>query len=103
MEKKYLKIEISKLKKNPNNPKLHDDKLIDDSIGSLGYVDDIVCDEDFNVLSGHGRLDSLIRLNFKEINVIQVVGWSKEQKQKYTLLANKAVESGGWNLEMLFT
>src|SRR3989338_11328988 len=101
MEKKYLTIEISKLKKNPNNPKLHKNELIDDSIDSLGYVDDIVCDENFNILSGHGRYDSLLRLSFKEINVIQIIGWDEKQKRKYTLLANKSVEAGGWDLEKL--
>ena len=101
MEKKYIKIETSKLIKNPNNAKLHNDELIQDSINSLGYVDDIVCDENFNILSGCGRYDALTKLGIKEINVIQVIGWTEEEKQRYSLLANKTVESGGWDEKLL--
>ena len=41
MKKEHLKIEISRLWANPKNPKMHDDKLIKDSIQDLGFVDDI--------------------------------------------------------------
>ena len=101
MEKKYIKIETSKLIKNPNNAKLHDDELIKNSIDTLGYVDDIICDENFNILSGHGRHAVLLKAGIKEINVIQIIGWTEEEKEKYSLLANKSVESGGWDEKLL--
>ena len=41
MKKQHIKIELSELRENPKNPKMHDDKLIKDSIQELGFVDDI--------------------------------------------------------------
>lgn len=101
MKKEYLKIKISDLKKNPINPKKHNNELIESSIKELGFVDDIVVDENNMILSGHGRLDALKNLNYTEVNVIKISGWTEKQKQKYGLLANKSVESGGWDNEML--
>ncbi len=101
MEKLYLKVPISKLKKNPLNAKLHKSELIEDSISSLGNVDPPVCDENFVILSGHGRLDALLKLGYKEIEVIMIKGWTEQQKIKYMLVSNKAVEAGGWSEELL--
>jgi DNA modification methylase len=101
MQKKYLTIPITKLRKNEANAKLHNDELIGSSIAELGYIDDIICDENFTILSGHGRLDALLRQNYEEVNVIQVIGLSEKQKRKYLLLANKSVESAGWEKELL--
>ena len=104
MKKEHLKIEISRLWANPKNPKMHDDKLIKESIQDLGFVDDIVVDENNVILSGHGRLKALKELGTKdgtEIDVIRVSGWTQEQKDRYLLLSNKSVEKGGWDFEML--
>jgi len=104
MKKEHLKIEISRLWANPKNPKMHDDKLIKESIQDLGFVDDIVVDENNVILSGHGRLKALKELGTKdgtEIDVIKISGWTQEQKDRYLLLSNKSVEKGGWDFEML--
>jgi ParB family transcriptional regulator, chromosome partitioning protein len=101
MKKEHLKIDITELKANPKNPKQHDDKLIKSSIKDLGFIDDIVIDEKNVILSGHGRLKALQELGTKEVDVIRVSGWTQEQKDKYLLLSNKSVESGGWDMELL--
>ena len=83
---------------------MHDDKLIKESIQDLGFVDDIVVDENNVILSGHGRLKALKELGTKdgtEIDVIKISGWTQEQKDRYLLLSNKSVEKGGWDFEML--
>jgi len=101
MKKKHLKISISELKINKKNPKLHEEGLIQRSIEELGFVDDIVIDEKNVILAGHGRLKALKKLGYKEVDVIRITGWSKEQKEKYLILSNKAVEAGGWDNELL--
>ena len=104
MEKEHLRIEISKLKANPKNPKKHDDELIKGSIKELGFVDDIVVDENNIILAGHGRVKALKDLGAKdteEVDVIKISGWTQEQKDKYLLLSNKSVEKGGWDFDML--
>ncbi|MCX6785934.1 MAG: ParB N-terminal domain-containing protein [Candidatus Komeilibacteria bacterium] len=76
MEKRHLKIKISELKENDRNPKLHADQLIKKSIDELGFVDDIVIDENNVILGGHGRLKALKELGQVEVDVIQIIGWT---------------------------
>ncbi len=124
MKKEHVSVNIECLVPNPENAKLHRDDLIEKSIDEVGFIDDIVIDEnnmvlsghgrdevgfiddiviDENnmVLSGHGRLDALKKKGFKEVDCIKVLGLSEEQKKKYILLANKSVEAGGWDFEVL--
>ena len=101
MKKEHLKIKISELKLNTKNPKQHDDELIKSSIKDLGFVDDIIVDENNVILSGHGRLKALQDLGTKEVDVIRVSGWTQKQKDRYLLLSNKSVEKGGWDWEKL--
>jgi len=95
------KIKIEEIKKNPKNPKLHSDDLIEQSINEMGYISPIVVDENNMILAGHGRLSALIKLNYKEVEVIVKKGLTKKQKEKYMLLDNKLTERGGWDAELL--
>lgn len=101
MEKKYIKLALSKLKINDKNPKLHDDQAIKSSIDEIGYINDIIVDENNIILAGHGRFKAVKDLGYKDIDVIQVFGLTDEQKEKYMLLDNKLVELGGWDIEKL--
>ena len=101
MIKTHLKLKIGDLKENERNPKNHNDKLIRDSIEEVGFLEDIICDENNQILAGHGRLKALKDLGYEEIDVIKVEGLTEKQKEKYLLLANKSVESGGWNNDLL--
>ena len=97
IEKAKLKIED--IKPNPKNPKKHSDELIEQSIKEFGVVAPIIVDENNMVLAGHGRLNALIKLGYKEIEVIVKKGLTEEQKEKYMLLDNKLTERGGWDAE----
>lgn len=99
--KEHLRLELKKLVRNPDNAKLHRMDLIEKSIAEVGFIDDIVVDENNIVLSGHGRLEALEKLGHEQVDVIRVSGLSQEQKDKYVLLANKSVEAGGWDFEAL--
>ena len=101
MKKEHLKIEINKLKKWGKNPKKHKDDLIEKSIKEVGFVDDIVIDENNRILSGHGRLEALKKLGYQEIDTIRVSGLTEEQKEKYAILSNKSVEAGDWDWGLL--
>jgi DNA modification methylase len=99
IEKAKLKIED--IKPNPKNPKKHSDDLIEQSIKEFGVVAPIIVDENNMVLAGHGRLNALIKLGYKEIEVIVKKGLTEEQKEKYMLIDNKLTERGGWDAELL--
>lgn len=99
IEKAKLKVE--EVKPNPKNPKKHADDLIEQSIKEAGYISPIVVDENNMILTGHGRLNALIKLGYKEVEVIVKKGLTKKQKEKYMLLDNKLTERGGWDAELL--
>jgi DNA modification methylase len=94
-------IKIEELKPHSKNPKLHDVKLISKSIENLGFVDDIVVDENNVILGGHGRIKALKELGEKEVEVIRISNWTEEQKEKYLLVANQTTMLGGLDDEML--
>ena len=94
-----IKLKIEEIKPNPKNPKLHADDLIEKSIKETGYISPIVVDENNIILSGHGRLSALIKLNYKEVEVIVKKGLTKKQKEKYLLMDNTLTERGGWGLQ----
>jgi len=101
MKKEHVTIHISELKYHPKNPKGHNDRLIKQSISEFGFVDDIVIDEDNMILAGHGRVKAMQSLDKEKIDCIRITGWTEEQKDKFLILSNKSVETGGWNDEML--
>jgi len=101
MEKLHLKVNIDQLKPFDKNPKKHNDELIEKSIKELGFIDDIVIDENNKILAGHGRVKALRKLGYKEIDAIKITGLTEEQKKKYLILSNKSVELGGWNNDLL--
>lgn len=101
MTKDHVKISVSELKENAKNPKMHDDKLIKQSISDLGFVDDVVIDENNVILGGHGRLKALRDLGIMEVDAIRITGWTDAQKEQYLLVSNKATSNGSWNQDLL--
>jgi site-specific DNA-methyltransferase (adenine-specific) len=101
MRKEHLKISVGSLKVNERNPKLHAEDLIKKSIAKLGFVDDIVIDENNMILAGHGRLKALLALGHTEVDAIRISGWSELEKDQYMLVSNKSVELGGWDMDKL--
>lgn len=95
------KISLDKLKPHAKNPKLHDVKLISKSIENLGFIDDVVIDENNVILGGHGRIKALKELGEKEVEVIRISNWTEEQKEKYLLVANQTTMLGGLDDQML--
>lgn len=90
-------VEVDKLKPHSKNPKLHDVQLIAKSIESLGFVDDVVIDENNVILGGHGRIKALKELGQEDVEVIRISNWTEKQKEKYLLAANQTTIAGGFN------
>ena len=94
-------IKLSDIKKNPKNPKTHDDKLLDQSIKEFKYMAPMIVDENSMLIAGEGRLGAMERAGYTEAEVIVKKGLTKKQKEKYLLLDNKLTERGGWSAELL--
>jgi len=96
-KKETVRVKLADLKPHPKNPKLHNDELIEKSIGDLGYAENIVIDENDVILAGHGRVKALKKKEINEEEAIRITGWTEEEKEKYLLLANQSTILGGFD------
>ena len=92
VEKKYIKVEIDKLKDYWKNNKIHTDYDIWEIVKSIQkseYLSPIIIDENFEIINGHGRKEALKQLWHKQIEVLQVFWLTAKQKKTARLLDNK--------------
>jgi hypothetical protein len=86
------------------NEKIHTQDnldLIRASLVEIGYITNIVVDENNEILSGHGRFIVLKEDKVKEIEVTQITGLTKVEKDKYRLYDNQTSRTGKYNTELL--
>lgn len=89
-------IEIEKIKPYENNPKKHPQKQIDriiESIKEFGFVMPILVDDDFNIISGHGRYEAVKQMGMEKISCIINSSLTEGQKRAYRIADNKLAES----------
>lgn len=106
--------ELSRLKKYPGNPKLHDLESLGASMDEQGFVDPIVIDERTGMIgAGHGRLEELERRRDAGetppariivvngewcVPVIRGISFKDDEAfRKYVIGANRISEIGGWD------
>jgi len=86
-------IDPVQLKPHPKNAKIHTDKQIDRIVKSMentgGSVVPIVVDEDFTILSGHGRWMAHKKRGDVRCPVVITSGLSDSQKLKFLLADNQ--------------
>lgn len=92
IEKKYIKISIDKLIDYEKNNKIHNEYNIWEIVKSIEkceYLSPIIIDEDFRIINWHWRKEALKKLNYDEIEVLQIIWLSDKQKKSARLLDNK--------------
>lgn len=107
MSNEQIKIEYIDLGNiNPykGNPKLHDEKQIQQivkSIDRFGFNNPILIDEKSEVIAGHGRLLAANMLKLKKVPVVRLIHLSEPEKRAYRIADNKLSENGQWNADLL--
>lgn len=105
--KSFSLVDISKLKKNPQNIKIHPKEQIHDImelIKMVGFIYPIVIDRKFLIWGGHGRLESGEGLGMKKVPYTYLDDLSEEQKKVFLIMDNKVNESA-WvseNVKLIF-
>ena len=104
MKLKIEKREITELKPNPKNPRIHKKENTDkikDSILEFGFTNPIIIDEYNMILAGHGRFQAGKDAQIKEIPVICMRGLTEAQKQIYTVADNRLGSLSEWDNKKL--
>ena len=100
-------IETSKLRKNPQNIKLHSKEQIHDIaelMKMVGFKDPMIIDRDLLIWAGHGRLESAELLEMQKVPYFYLDDLSEDQKKAFLIMDNKVNESP-WvseNLKIIF-
>ncbi len=89
-------IEISRLKRHPNNIKKHPEEQIKNLMELMkivGFKDPIVIDKKEEVKAGHGRLDAAELLGMKRVPYVPLEGLTKKQMDLFMYMDNYVNES----------
>jgi len=107
-------IDIKKIKKNPNNPRLIKNDKFDKLVKSIEEFPEmlnirpIVVDENYIVLGGNMRLRACQKAGLKEVPVIKVENLTESQKEEFVIKDNAnfgdwdwTVLSADWDIKLL--
>lgn len=100
-----MKVKISDIKSNPENPRLikdHKFKKLVESIKEFPEMLEkrpIVVDENMMILGGNMRFKASQEVGLKEISIIKAEGWSEKQKKEFVIKDN--VNYGEWDWDIL--
>jgi len=89
-------IEVSRLKRHPNNIKKHPEEQIKNLMELMkivGFKDPIVIDKKEEVKAGHGRLDAAELLGMKRVPYVPLEGLTKKQMDLFMYMDNYVNES----------
>lgn len=102
---KTQKVKISKVKLNPDNPRLIRDDNFEKLVKSVKdfpemmEIRPIVVNKDFVIIGGNMRYRAAVEAGFKEINIIIADNLSSEQEREFIIKDN--VSGGEWDFDML--
>lgn len=100
-----IKLKIEDLKPYNKNAKEHPQKQIEQikkSIQQFGMNDPIAVWGEKNIIvEGHGRLEALKQLNYREVDCIRLDHLSDEERKAYTLAHNKLTMNTDFDFNIL--
>ena len=98
-------IHLSKLKANPENPRLITNKQLEKLKRSIMEFDDmlqmspVVVDEEWTIIGGNMRFKALKELQYQEVPYVKIDGLTEEQKKEFVIKDN--VNYGDWDWNVL--
>jgi hypothetical protein len=100
-----IKVNIAKLKENPENPRYIKDSKFKKLVKSIKEFPEmlekrpIIVDENMVVLGGNMRLRACKSAGLFEVWIDKAIGWSEEQKREFIVKDN--VGFGEWDWDIL--
>ena len=97
-------VPISKLVPSTTNPRVHGEaqlKQLRRSLRKFGFVTPMIIDFDYNVISGHGRIEAAKSEGMTEVPCVMVSDLTEEQRRAYIIADNKLTENATWDQTLL--
>jgi len=101
---RFEKVDISKLVPYARNARTHSKEQIlqlRSSLREFGFVNPIICDHEYNIIAGHGRVLAAKAEGMAEIPCVFVEHLTDVQKKAYILADNRLALNAGWDDELL--
>ena len=102
--KDYPMAPIDKFIPYANNARTHSKEQINklrSIYRGIGYGDPVEVDENFTILSGHGRVEAAKAEGMKELPYVMLTGMTEAEKKAYILAVNRSALDAGWDEELL--
>ena len=102
--KDYPMAPIDKFIPYANNARTHSPEQINklrSIYRGIGYGDPVEVDENFTILSGHGRVEAAKAEGMTELPYVMLTGMTESQKKAYILAVNRSALDAGWDEELL--
>lgn len=97
---------LSTLKENPKNARVHSEKQIIQlakSISVFGFNNPVLIDQEGVIIAGHGRYLAAKKLGLEEVPTVCLSHMTPEQIRAYIIADNKLAENSGWDKDILKT
>ena len=102
--KDYPMAPIDKFIPYANNARTHSKDQINklrSIYRGIGYGDPVEVDENFTILSGHGRVEAAKAEGMTELPYVMLTGMTEAEKKAYILAVNRSALDAGWDEELL--
>ena len=102
--KDYPMAPVGKFIPYANNARTHSKEQINklrSIYRGIGYGDPVEVDENFTILSGHGRVEAAKAEGMKELPYVMLTGMTEAEKKAYILAVNRSALDAGWDEELL--
>lgn len=99
-----VKKKVSELIPYINNSRNHSEEQITQiasSIKEFGFTNPILIDQDNSIIAGHGRLQAVKKLGYKEVSCIVISGLTKIQIKALIIADNQLALNASWDIDKL--
>lgn len=97
-------VAVSKLIPYVNNARTHSAEQVmklRSSLREFGFINPVIIDREFNVITGHGRILAAKEEGILEVPCVFVDYLTEAQKKAYILADNRMAMDAGWDEELL--
>lgn len=101
---RFEKVEINQLIPYARNARTHSKEQVlglRSSLREFGFVSPIICDKDYNIIAGHGRVLAAKAEGLMEVPCVFVEHLTEAQKKAYLLADNRLALDAGWDEDLL--